>query len=275
MQPNVHMAVDSRNLLYKCIYSAKITGKSNYVEIFLKQLTTFMNIIRPTHVHVCWDAPRTNVWRRKILPTYKDRDTAYTVDITDDLKHTSAVLTDILSDMNVRQYYIDTMEADDLIYALVMNTTPDEITVVSTDSDMIQLPFYYKHCKLYNPSDKKYIEPPKHSPTVLKALVGDKTDVIDGYFGIGPVKGTAMANDIHSMQEFFDIKGRKIFDMNFILIDLSMCPKVNENRLYAHRIMATKTKYDDQIIKDKLRSNCLHSVLSIYHDVVYPFKNLR
>lgn len=77
-------------------------------------------------------------------------------------------------------------EADDVIYNLVKNsTTAVPWTLLSTDTDFIQMLNEFPNFKLYNPVKKKYIEEPDYDYTLWKALRGDKTDNISGLPGIG------------------------------------------------------------------------------------------
>ena len=94
--------------------------------------------------------------------------------------------------MNVRQYGRKKMEADDMIYAAAVVMHPQEIVIVSTDSDLVQIPFAFNNCKVYNPSKDIEADVPDVNPAVQKALMGDKSDTVDGYRGIGPKKSKVL-----------------------------------------------------------------------------------
>lgn len=251
--PKPMLFIDARNALYRSIYASKADKrhkiKYHYFVIFLRQLTTWMNRYRPSSVHMFWDAPRSTVWRRMILETYKDRSTStFVEDISEDLAKTTSIAEEFFKVMNVRQYFRRQMEADDLIYAATAYTHPHPSVIVSTDSDMAQIPFIYASSRVYDPKKQEEREIPSYNPVVLKSLVGDKSDSIRGYYGIGPVKGQALLSDRESLEQFLKGNGRKIFKRNMLLIDLSLCPRVFLNRLYVQKVMSQKICFDKSAI---------------------------
>ncbi len=79
----------------------------------------------------------------------------------------------------VTMVYHPDYEADDVISTLVDNMKDEDITIISADTDCIQiLQRNYKDCKLYNPIKKEYIKPPEWPYIAFKSLVGDKSDNI-------------------------------------------------------------------------------------------------
>lgn len=251
--PKPILLIDARNALYRAIYASKADRRNHvkyhYFVIFLRQITTWMNKYRPSSVHIFWDAPRKTVWRRMILESYKDRSTStYVEDISEELVKTTHIANAFFKVMNVRQYSRRQMEADDLIYAATTHIHPRPSVIVSTDSDMIQIPFVYGSSRVYNPKKQEEAEVPEYNPVVLKSLVGDKSDAIDGYYGIGPVKGQALINNPISLENFLKTNGRHTFKRNMLLIDLSLCPRVFLNRLYIQKTMSTPVVFDKNAI---------------------------
>lgn len=77
-------------------------------------------------------------------------------------------------------------EADDLIYHLVVENKMSDITIVSSDTDFIQiLNEYPNRVSLYNPVSKKYRENTEYDYVSWKAMVGDRTDNIPGVHRVG------------------------------------------------------------------------------------------
>lgn len=154
-RPN--LIVDIRNALYRASYAYLSQGyakKDNHPFIVLmRQFNGWINAVNPKSIYVAWDAPRTTVWRRKVLSTYKERENN---DYIKDMHETLNSLTDICQEffehMNIRQMSMKKMEADDLIYACVDTLHPESNVIVSTDSDMIQIPYKYSSCKVFDPS---------------------------------------------------------------------------------------------------------------------------
>jgi 5'-3' exonuclease len=70
-------------------------------------------------------------------------------------------------------------EADDLIGTLCENMRDEDLTVLSNDSDYIQLlQRGYPHCQIYNPIKKVFMEAPAYPYVAWKSLNGDKSDNI-------------------------------------------------------------------------------------------------
>ena len=101
------LLVDVRNSLYKAIHASKADNskaytKHHYFAILLRQMASWMNKLRPSSVHIFWDAPRKEVWRKAALPTYKNRvhnpNSSYP-DITEELLSTTAIATEFFKHM--------------------------------------------------------------------------------------------------------------------------------------------------------------------------------
>lgn len=274
-----HLLVDARNALYRAIYAVKADRrhdvKYHYFTILMRQITRWMNTYRPTSVHIFWDAPRNDVWRRQVLPTYKDRTkSSYVEDISEDLKMTTQVAQEFFAAMNVRQYSRKTMEADDLIYAATTVLHPEESIIISSDSDMIQIPFNFDSSLQYDPGKKIEVEVPSVNPVWQKALCGDKSDVIDGYYGIGPKKSAILLADHKELRVFLEAKGSKVFYRNLLLIDLSLCPRLIHNKVYIHRRLAEPVTFSAKAINDLIMQHKVNGMLQEYNDLVPPFQKL-
>jgi len=271
--------IDARNALYRAIYAVKAdrrhTIKYHYFVIFLRQLTSWMNKYRPESVHIFWDAPRHTVWRRMVLETYKDRSTStYVEDISEDLARTTQVAKAFFKVMGVRQYSRKQMEADDLIYAATLVRHPHQSVIISTDSDMVQIPFWFSSSKVYDPKKQEEMAVPVNNPIMQKALVGDKADSIDGYYGIGPVKSTAILEN-GGLQEFIETHGRRLFQRNMLLIDLSLCPRLLANRIYIQKVMSRKVNYVKGEVDRLINKYKVVGFQSEYTDLTIPFMNLE
>lgn len=116
------------------------------------------------------------------------------------------------------------LECDDVIATLVSkhHKAGDECTIVSSDSDFIQLlNLFSSRLSIYHPIKKTFIEKPDYDYVVWKALRGDKTDNIDGIKGVGDKTATKLVKSAALLKEFLDNKeNRKIFERNVNLIRL-------------------------------------------------------
>lgn len=112
-------------------------------------------------------------------------------------------------------------EADDTI-AYIVNKIhfEDECVVSSTDTDFIQL---LRHgddrVKLWNPKKEVYVEAPLYDYVKWKSIVGDSSDAIPGFKGIGAKTAEKMLMHPDKLQEFLSRDGNmEKYDRNFYLI---------------------------------------------------------
>jgi 5'-3' exonuclease len=115
-------------------------------------------------------------------------------------------------------------EADDVIYTLCENMKEEDLTVISGDSDFIQLlQKGYKNIRIYNPIKKIDMVAPEYPYTIGKALLGDKSDNIKG--AAKPKKAEEMLKNPDKLKEFLDIEeNRANLGMNLDLINFRLVP---------------------------------------------------
>jgi len=217
-----HLLVDGKNILYRAIFATK----DSPVEVFFRMIVSNMQKAEADYCHVFWDCPRNETWRRKMVPTYKatrdDKQKDPTIGETIGICHQALV--EAVPLLGMYQYKVNELEADDLIYAFVSTYHPTETVILSSDSDLIQLPYRYYSTRQLNPDPSKgFIERPTINPVHQKCLIGDKGDNIIGYHGIGPVKSEKLLASHKTFMEFF-AKDRTTFLLNLTLVDLSLCP---------------------------------------------------
>ena len=112
-------------------------------------------------------------------------------------------------------------ECDDVIAHLVNKHAlkGDDVTVVSTDTDFLQLANTIPDYKQYDPIRKKYKLLPEHDYVSWKALVGDSSDNIVGFKGIGNKRALSMLDDPEKMECFLSVgDNREKFELNKKLI---------------------------------------------------------
>ncbi len=273
------LLIDARNAIYRAVYAGlsdrSDRPKYHFCVLLLRQIAGWINIKRPSRVHIFWDAPRETVWRRSILATYKDRSTSnYVEGLAEHLAKTTAVAQDLFKFMGVRQYNKSCMEADDLIYAAASLMHPQRTFIISNDSDMQQIPFRFNSCTVYHPGDHVDLEVPELNPAYMKAMVGDTVDAIDGYRGIGPVKGKALLENPGKLQEYLAANGPKLYYRNLLLTDLSMCPKILHNTIYVQKVMAETVTWDKGEINNLINQHKINGLMQEFANLVVPFKSL-
>jgi len=115
-------------------------------------------------------------------------------------------------------------ECDDVIHNLIKHSSRDvPITVVSNDTDFIQLLQEFNHVKLYNPMTKKYVEAPEYPYVSWKSLRGDPSDNIPGIPGIGDKTAVKILTEEKGEEKFFQhsklgVDRQKQYNANYNLI---------------------------------------------------------
>ena len=113
------------------------------------------------------------------------------------------------------------LECDDVIATMASIYKKEKCTIVSSDSDFIQLLNVFDNVEIYNPIKKIFIEKPEYDYVTWKALRGDATDNIVGIRGIGDKTANKLVKDPAMLKETLDDpKKREIFEKNINLIRL-------------------------------------------------------
>jgi len=127
-------------------------------------------------------------------------------------------------------------ECDDVIGHLASVTHKnDQVTIVSTDSDFIQL--IDENTFLWHPKKKKYVEQWYCDYVTWKALRGDPTDNIPGVKGVGPKRADALVSDRSFLASFLaeSCERREMFEKSYALVKLKNVPvdelQVTQNTL--------------------------------------------
>lgn len=117
-------------------------------------------------------------------------------------------------------------EGDDAIYTLVNNLKDEDVTIISSDSDFIQLlqEFHAFDVKLYNPIKKLEVKAStNYSYLVWKSLNGDKTDNIPAI--VKSEEAEKLASSPSLLKDFLQVEeNRARFSLNRELISLRLVP---------------------------------------------------
>lgn len=273
----MYLLLDGKNLIYRTVFANQSLGpKKHHIPIVLKLIRALINSTKPTELMVFWDAPSNEVWRKKLYPDYKNREGVVQENIIQEVGETQEILMELLPIINSYQFKKNNMEADDLIYAASRLFKDVECVIASSDADYTQIPYRMPHVKLFNPKERNYVEISKHDPVIVKCLSGDNSDNIHGYKGIGPVKGTKLAESITERVKFLKENGSKIYKDNLRLIDLSFCPFVLENELYISDDFSKQNPiFNKPEIINIIRKHKISDMITELDDLLLSFKNLR
>lgn len=147
-------------------------------------------------------------------------------------------------------------EADDVVATLCENMKAEDLTVLSNDSDYIQLlQRGYSNIRIYNPIKKVDMEAPTYPYVAWKCLAGDKSDNIPSL--LKPKKVMEAINSPEVFKKFMEVEeNRANFSINRQLIEFKSVPEgeislVEGNRNFLKlREEFAKMKFES-IINDK------------------------
>lgn len=229
------------------------------MHMFFNKVHSIIKLNKDYRVIFIWDGRYGSKWRKEVKSEYKanrkhDGDSFYMTFI-----NMMNVCQGILDNYPVVQYSKEDAEADDLIYS-TCKLLPDaeDIKVVSTDTDMIQLCQQFNNVRIWSPIKKTYHEVPEYNYALCKAVTGDKSDNISGVPKYGPKKGAkvAIAGLITLPEEW-----HKLVEQNLKIIDMSMNPHEEDNTAFVKSYLDC-TSEDEQ----------LHYTLEAIRDLFFEFK---
>ncbi len=192
--------VDGNNLLFRSYYATAYTGNfmknsKDFPTNALFGFTNMMNKIileeKPTHIMVAFDKGKT--FRHEKYTDYKGG----RIETPNELKMQFPVAKQLLAEMGITSFEIDSYEADDIIgtFARYCDEKPEWIgTIISSDKDLLQLISHDVDMKLLKQKDyirynyESFFEDYGIVPermVDLKSLMGDSSDNIPGVKGIG------------------------------------------------------------------------------------------
>lgn len=267
------LVVDGMNIAYQAYYAYKMLSymgkKTSILFGVLTILKTILSRYRPHKVIVCWDGAR-HPERIKLVPGYKSHRKERPKDFNRQLKG----LRKLLLRLGVAQAYNTEMEGDDMIYWVWKKYSPlYRIIIVTADKDMHQLINY--DTTIYDPRSQvpfssfayicdHMVEP--HQFIDYLCLVGDKSDDIPGYNGIGPSKAAGFLKAfpggvreyLKSKKELTGLmdkeKLKKIWRRNRMMIDLE---KFNQTHHKPEDLTFYKGKRNPEYDRERFNALCL------------------
>lgn len=204
----IDLVIDGDNLLMRALRAVEATRAQNGVSnsgdaAYPGAMTVFVNMlaknyrqIEPSRVLICWDGEGP-IWRQTIFPGYKSNRSGGSED--SDGVYSRSKLHDQAWEFcrlsGIPQVCHPVFEADDLIGALWRRRDDDTVFVIlSGDRDFAQLLDLHPVTFQQHPDGtrvgsadvvQKWGCSPEHIP-LLRALIGDASDGIDGIHRVGP-----------------------------------------------------------------------------------------
>lgn len=291
---NSLLIIDGENLLHRAYHKFLKFKSADGVPTgaiygFLKILHSNMFRFGPEYVIITFDNGRSK-YRTKVLPEYKSGRKKLGMDY-DSLQFQKKVIMKILKRLNVPyvfdKKFVNHYEADDYI-ALFTNLFKGDITILSSDKDFHQR--INKRVKVMSPSKDVLISEanckkltgynPNQCVDYL-SMVGDDSDSIPGYRGIGEKKATALLEKYGSLSAFLNSGNYEpgivkqllleVMEKNRMLIDLEYF--INANKLKKADIPVV---YGKGVNADKLKMLFNKYTLSSFqsNEFINSFKEL-
>jgi 5'-3' exonuclease len=217
--------LDGANLLHRSRYGPGV-GDHNIVYNFFRCLRPLIEVLEADKIYMTLEGRPTQ--QLDLLPEYKSNraivDPVKQAAYQDFLRQRAVVLEIFQQHFPIHLAQHPTYEGDDVVGAIAYHMHPDdEVTVVSTDTDFIQMLQHHKNCKLYNPVSKTCRLAPAYHYVTWKALRGDKGDGIPGIPGIGDKKAEFLVTTPGALSKYLDenVEAKAIYDRNFDVIRLT------------------------------------------------------
>ena len=240
---------------------------------FFKSLHMYIDRFNPKEVYITFDNGHSE-FRDKLNPNYKGHRKNLSIDY-ESLQLQKAEIMKILRYLRIN-YIFDknkssNYEGDDfLAYLVLKKFNKDKVTIVSSDKDFNQL--ISSSVKIFNPRKEQYVREDnckdlfEYSPeeTVdYLSLVGDKSDDIEGYPGMGPKKTRTFLDKYCSIKNYLkdhdDEKMKAVYEKNRQLIDLKWY--INNIPL---KSLPMKRYKDKNIKLEKFKEICISYSLSSF-----------
>jgi 5'-3' exonuclease len=243
--------------------SDEILDKDNvglFYHYFLNKINNFFTTYQD--VIFCWEGKGSTAYRKSIFPDYKaNRKRSENNGVEFLLKKALPVLRELLNSYPCKQIEVPECEGDDVIYSLCEKYKDEDITVLSSDGDLVQLIEFFPSVTVYNPVFKKY---PKENKNLVieKAICGDRSDNIPGLFRIGPKKLEKM---MESKEEWDKVmssgNNEKIYNEFLKIVDLRLYPERLKNEIKRIDEEIEFNKFDPESITKFLFDNKLKKML--------------
>lgn len=221
MTPHI-LCLDYMNLAHRA--RSGFTGGDHFVVYnFMRGFRALVEQHKATRIYVVQEG--TPFKKLELLPTYKANRVVEAGSKKETELRKFHLQSDEVSRLLCTHFPVSVVrhsqhEADDTVYNLIKRSSVAiPWTLVSTDTDFIQLLGEFKHVRLYNPVKKTYVEPVLYDYARWKALRGDNSDNVPNIAGVGDVTATTLINDPQTLERFLsEGTNREQFERNLSII---------------------------------------------------------
>jgi DNA polymerase I len=220
---NIKLLVDGSNLMHR-VYWVSEKFNRPIVPMFLSSIRKLNNEWSPDRIYIAWDTrliKDSKNYRKEAAEEYKGtRDRERNKKVYSQEKP----IRDLCKALGVCNIFPGQLEADDVIYHLSRSLSGLKV-IVSSDFDMLQLISSSVH--VHSPMKKvtydernftDHFPVPVSSYVSYKALIGDKSDNIQGIPGVGPRRAVKILSS--GIYESLSPTQIQVYEHNMKLVDL-------------------------------------------------------
>lgn len=245
----MNLIVDFNNTVHRA-RAGFSRGEHHVTYTFMLMLKKMVVTFKPSRLYIVKEGKARA--RRELFEDYKaNRESA-----GDDFWRQHGEILELLSFMPVHILRHAERECDDTIAHICEVIHKDEeCIIISSDSDFTQLlKVEDERVKLYNPIKEAYVVATPYDYVEWKALVGDGSDNIPGFKGIGPKRAEKLLTTSGALTTFLNENdNREFFNRNITLIRFEKISSGLEHK-------APSNEWDT--LKEKLISYNFNSIVN-------------
>jgi 5'-3' exonuclease len=228
-----------------------------FYHMFLRKIMPFITSYKDCIF--CFEGIYSTKWRKEVFPPYKEN----RKDTKEDPNYKwvgpmMEKMLEYLSYFHCKTLKVDYCEGDDCIYQVCKYYAEkgEHIRIISSDKDLSQIiNFYPEQVTQYNPIKQINIE--KNENILLeKALVGDASDNIKAFKGIGPKTFEKMLEDKEVWNKKMTPANQQMLETVMSIIDLRKYPQKYQDAIKAE-IEKPWNEFDEASIEKFLLDNGL------------------
>jgi len=219
------LILDGYNLIYRARHTAMRKGNNSTIFNFFRSIRPLIEKFNPDITYFVLEGkPKARI---EADPNYKAQRTYHD---KDDFRRQRKEIISL-----IKKYYPfivarhSDYECDDIInYLANVKHAENSVTIISSDTDFIQS--INENTKLYSPIRKTFIEATQYDYVKWKALVGDKSDNIEGFKGIGDKKAKLLLENNEKLLDLLSNEENKNkFELNQFMIRFHDLGKDQDN----------------------------------------------
>ena len=265
------LLLDGYNLIYRARYSGMNKGSHSTIFNFFRGIRPLVEKFNPDIAYFVLEGKP--VKRLELDPEYKGQ-RVYTDkdDFNRQRKDIISIVKEFFPFVVVKH---SDFECDDIINHLAkVNHKEDNVTIVSSDTDFIQS--VSENVRLYNPVRKQFIDGTEYDYVSWKSLVGDKSDNIEGFKGIGNKKALKLLSESKKFEEFMSIQENlDKFNRNKFMIKFHELSQEEINNITFNKLL---DKPNWSMLKEKFTSYEFSSLAGkekTWNNFINTFSNLE